>query len=138
MKNQRELKTGDRVAIIGGGPAGSFFALCLQRLAAAKGISPQVTIFQERNFDELGPKGCKGCVGLLSINLLANLRELDLSIPNDIIQSHIDQYAVHSPFSSIILNKSKNEPQILAIFRGGGPSVGIQKNIRGFDGWLLN
>ena len=89
------------VAIIGGGPAGSFFALYLLHYARERGMHPEITIYQKRDFKELGPKGCKGCAGILSPSLLRNLNELGLVIPEGIIQHKIERYTVHSPYTSI-------------------------------------
>ena len=47
-------RSGSRVGIIGGGPAGSLFALYLLHYAGEKGIHPKVTIYNLRNFDEPG------------------------------------------------------------------------------------
>ncbi|MEE8419195.1 MAG: hypothetical protein V3S02_03690, partial [Dehalococcoidales bacterium] len=82
-----KLQTGSKVAIVGGGPAGSFFALYLSKFAASAGISPDITIYQHRDFSEPGTKGCKGCAGILSMSLLKNLEELNLSVPREIVQS---------------------------------------------------
>lgn len=137
MNNLKGIGTGTRVAVIGGGPAGSFFALYLRRYAQERGIEPDITIYQERNFQELGPKGCKGCAGLLSISLMTNLRELGLTVPPDVVQSRISNYAVHSPYTSIVFSKSEKEPQILSVYRGGGPSASHSQNVSSFDSWLL-
>ena len=131
------LETNSKVAVIGGGPAGSFFALYLLRFAEERCITPEITIYQERDFDKLGPKGCKGCAGILSISLLRNLKELGLTIPETIIQSKIDHYAVHSPYNSISISNPEKETQIVSVYRGGGPRVSQHDDPISFDGWLL-
>jgi NADH dehydrogenase len=105
--------------------------------AGEQGIHPEITIFQERNFDELGSNVCKGCAGILSISLLRNLDELGLTIPDEIIQGRIDHYAVHSPFTSISISNPEKEIQIVSIYRGGGPRLSGYENPISFDGWLL-
>ena len=54
-----KIQNDSKIAIIGGGPAGVFFALHLKKFAEEKGISPEITIFEQRNFNELGVKGLK-------------------------------------------------------------------------------
>lgn len=131
------IESGSKIAIIGGGPAGSLFALFLRRFAAEKDIRPEITIYQERDFDRLGPKGCKGCAGILSISLLENLHGLGLKIPDEIIQSQIDHYAVHSPYTSISISNPERGIQIVSIYRGGGPRLSHYEERISFDGWLL-
>ena len=63
------IETGSRVAIVGGGPSGSFFALYLLKYARERGIHPEITIYEPRNFAKPGPSGCKGCAGILSMSL---------------------------------------------------------------------
>ncbi len=77
----KRLTAGSRVAIVGGGPAGCFMALYLLHYAGESGIHPEITIYQQRDFNRLGPKGCKGCAGVLSLSLVKNLNELDLTLP---------------------------------------------------------
>ncbi len=136
-KEPIRLETNSKVAIIGGGPAGSFFALHLLRYAAERCITPEITIYQERDFEKLGPKGCKSCAGILSISLLRNLKELELTIPETIIQTKIDRYAVHSPYTSISISNPEREVRIISIFRGGGQRISRYESLISFDGWLL-
>ncbi len=132
-----KIETGSRVAIIGGGPAASLCALYLVRFTGSKGIHPEITIYQERNFDEPGPKGCKGCAGILSISLQKNLGELGLTIPEEIIQSKIEHYTVHSPYTTITISNPEKGMQIISVYRGGGPRLYDYENPISFDGWLL-
>jgi NADH dehydrogenase len=136
-KGSNKIEAGSKVAIIGGGPAGSFFALYLLHYAGERGIRPEITIYQQRNFDNLGPKGCKGCAGILSTTLLRNLVELGLSVPEEIIQNRIERYVVHSPYTSISISKPEEEIDIFSIYRGGGPRISNYENLVSFDGWLL-
>ena len=136
-QNSARLENGSKVAIVGGGPAGSLFALYLLRYAGEKGIRPEVTIYQQRSFSALGPKGCKGCAGILSASLLKNLGELGLSLPGEVIQSKIAHYIVHSPYTSISISKPEKEIEVASVNRGGGPRISHGESHLGFDGWLL-
>ena len=136
-RDSNKIGTGSKVAIIGGGPTGSFFALYLLHYAGERGAQPDITIYQQRNFNELGAKGCKGCAGILSMSLLTNLGELDLTIPEEIIQSKIEHYAVHSPYALISISNPEKGVEIASIYRGGGPRISHYENPISFDGWLL-
>ena len=136
-KDFNKIETGSKVAIIGGGPAGSFFALYLLYHAEQRGVRPEITIYQQRDFAELGSKGCKGCAGILSPSLLRNLGELGLTVPEEINQSKIEHYAVHSPYASISISNPEKGIQIVSIYRGGGPRLSHYENPISFDGWLL-
>lgn len=125
------------MAIIGGGPAGSFFALYLLHYAREKDVTPEITIYQERDFAALGPKGCKGCAGILSMGLFQNFRELGLTPPPMVVQSRIERYAVHSPYTTISIGNPEPAIHIHSIYRGGGPRISHYENPISFDGWLM-
>ncbi len=132
-----KMRTGSRVAVIGGGPAGCFFAAYLLRYAQESGIQPEITIYEPRDFSETGPKACKGCAGILSMPLLKNLAEVGLSIPDEIIQRKIEHYTVHSPYTSITISNPETDAMIVSVYRGGGPRLSRFPKPIGFDFWLL-
>lgn len=137
MTENFRLKSGSRIAVVGGGPAGSLFALYLQLYARENGIEPEITIYQNRNLDDLGPKGCKGCAGVLPATFLNNLGELGLSLPAEVVQCWLEKYAVHSPFVTISISNPEKDSRIASIYRGGGPRISNFPVPVSFDGWLF-
>jgi hypothetical protein len=49
------LRDGSRVAVVGGGPAGSFFSYFLLKMANAIDLDIEVDIFEPRAFQYCGP-----------------------------------------------------------------------------------
>lgn len=131
------IENGSKVAVIGGGPAGVFFALYLLKYAREAAVRPEITIYEWRNFMEPGPNGCKGCAGLLSMSVQRDLVELGLTMPEDIVQRRIDRYTINSPYNTITLSKPERGAQIVSVYRGGGPRLPHGVTITGFDSWLI-
>jgi hypothetical protein len=69
--------------------------LHLLHFARQKGISLDITIFEPRDHSALGPRGCKGCAGILSTRMLNGLATLELSVSREVIQSELHSYSVH-------------------------------------------
>ncbi|MFH1626345.1 MAG: FAD-dependent oxidoreductase, partial [Pseudomonadota bacterium] len=138
MQNQPlKLRDGSRVAIVGGGPAGSFFSLYLSKYARELGICPEIDIYERKSFTRRGPPGCNHCAGVLSSQLLHDLTELQLELPESIIQTRISAYRVHSPFGIMDIPNLGPETQIFSVFRGGGPAdISVGEGIS-FDDFLL-
>ncbi|MEE9488420.1 MAG: hypothetical protein V3W00_06910, partial [Candidatus Brocadiales bacterium] len=90
-RNMR-FKDGSRIAIIGGGPSGCFFANFANRLARQMGLNVSVTIFEWKHFDRAEKRGCNMSVGVLSENLLRRLDSVGISIPERCIQGEINEY----------------------------------------------
>jgi NADH:ubiquinone reductase (H+-translocating) len=132
-----KMTAGSKVAVVGGGPAGCFFALYLDHYAREYGISPQITIYEFRDFGRSGSSGCKGCAGILSNSLLGSLAEIDLTLPEEVIQQRIDGYNILSRYTSITISNPDKDAQVVSVFRGSGPRICEGPRPMGFDGWLL-
>lgn len=131
------IEPGSRIGVIGGGPAGSFFSLYAMHYAEERGIHPHITIYQQRDFNKSGPRGCKGCAGILSASLLRNMDELGLDIPHQVVQDRIEEYTLHSPYTTITISRPERGVEVASVYRGGGPSISRYDNPSSFDGWLL-
>src|SRR5262245_45194911 len=81
-----QLENGSRVAVIGGGPAGSFFSYFLLSMAKQVGLNISVDIFEPRNFNIPGPQGCNMCGGVLYEALVQNLAVEGINLPTSVVQ----------------------------------------------------
>jgi flavin-dependent dehydrogenase len=131
------LRDGSRIAVIGGGPAGSFFALHALTFAHRRHIRLEVIVFEPKDFTARGPLGCNKCAGILSSRLVRNLWTLGLTLPPHVILGHIQAYVLH--LDDLTLEIARPEPwrDIVSIYRGGGPRLGTLDLRASFDAWLL-
>jgi flavin-dependent dehydrogenase len=136
-KTDTRLRDGAQVAVIGGGPAGCFFALHLLRYARLEGIRLQVTVFELRDFSQAGPRGCGKCAGLLSSNLQRNLRSFGLSLPAPVIQNKIDSYVMYLADESVEIFSPVTGREITSVYRSRGPRLAPLGREVSFDEWLL-
>ena len=132
-----QLVNGSKVAIIGGGPAGSFAALNLLRFAAEAGRQLEIEIFEARDFGRPGPGGCNKCAGILSSKLVSNLKGLGIELPADLIQAELDAYILHLQENELFIQAPDPGRHIISVYRGVGPRLGTQPLPRSFDAWLL-
>jgi NADH:ubiquinone reductase (H+-translocating) len=128
------LEPGSRVAIAGGGPAGSLFALHLLHQARLVGLPLQVTLYEPRRFPDPGASGCNMCAGILSSRLLRDLARLDLRVPDEVVMSRIGGYSLHTRCGTVEVDQPHPLEAILAVYRGGGPGG---RGDRSFDEFLL-
>jgi len=116
------LEGGQRVAIIGGGPAGSACAIALLDLAQKMDRRIEVIIYEGKEFG--GEMHHNQCVGVLSPPLEEVLqRDLRVSFPRHLVQRRVTTYILHSDRQSIAL-------------QGEGPPAYTVSRVR-FDDYLL-
>ena len=131
------LDNGSRVAVIGGGPAGSFFTYFLFEMAERIGMELAVDIYEPRDFAKAGPQGCNMCGGILSESLVQLLATEGIDLPSAVVQRGIDSYVLHMDVGTVRIEPTRREKRIAAVYRGGGPRGVVESRWRSFDGHLL-
>lgn len=131
-----ELQNGSRVAVVGGGPAGSLFAYFLLRLANAIDLQLEVDIFEPRHFTHGGPAGCNHCGGIISESLVQLFATEGINLPPTVVQRGIYSYVLHMDVGSVEIESPVLEQRIASIYRGNGPRDGEDMPWDSFDGFL--
>jgi flavin-dependent dehydrogenase len=137
MSQPTYLTSGNTVAIVGAGPAGSFFAIELMRRARGLGLQLSADIYDGKNFSRKGAPGCNMCAGAIGHNLIQEIERSTTTIPREVIHYEIEGYAVHYQDSAAHL---ENDPtkKIYGVYRGAGPvSTENPDGARSFDQFLL-
>ena len=133
------LRSGSRIAIIGGGPAGSFFAHFALKLAKQQGLDITVTIFDGKNFLLQGPPGCNMCAGVISETLLARLEKEEIQLPEERVQRRIDGYHLRTKdFGLHLPHPRGSKGAIRTVYRGNGPRFWPKTTDISFDDYLLS
>ena len=135
-----QLQTNDTVAIVGGGPAGSFFAIQLLREARRLNRQIDVVIVEKRAPIGKGEvtqecRGCSFCAGGISPRLHQILEQQRLSVPDEIIQGRFDYVWIQGQWKNFRLRVPK-DMRMYSVFRGSLPGR-RDGNPAGFDGFLL-
>ena len=133
------IKDGSKIAIVGGGPAASFFAYFALKNAKQKGIKVDITIFEGKSFCQKGPRGCNMCPGVISEKLYGELKENNMLPPGRCVQKEVKGYYFHTHDGCVeVLNPEPSvEKKILTVFRGDGPMFSQQSESNSFDNFLL-
>jgi flavin-dependent dehydrogenase len=130
------------VVVVGGGPAGSFFALRLLRRARRSGRAIRVFILEKKTeicFYQpeyhCSWEGCNYCAGGISPRLADILSQEEIALPEEIVESRADEVVVHGDWKSVRLSVPAGR-QMLSVFRGSRPR---QRSGRyhNFDSYLL-
>ncbi len=130
------LQDGSRVAVVGGGPAGSFFAFFLLKMAEAIDLEVEVDIYEPRSFKRCGPAGCNHCGGIVSESLVQILAAEGVNLPPEVVQRGIESYVVHMDVGSVLIDSPAHESRIAALYRGNGPRTGGDLPWDSFDDYL--
>ncbi len=131
------LTDGSRVGVVGGGPAGSFFAFFLLTTAERLGMKLDVDLYEYRDFGNLAPLGCNMCGGIVSESLVQMLAAEGIELPPSVIQRGIDSYVLHMDVGSVRIDTPTHEMRIGAVHRGAGPRDVKTPRWGSFDGHLL-
>lgn len=131
-----QLEDGSRVAVVGGGPAGSLFAYFLLRLANAVDLDLGVDIYEPRRFSHAGPAGCNHCGGIVSESLVQLLATEGVNLPNTVVRRGIYSYMLHMDVGSVEIQSPVLEQRIASVYRGNGPRGGADMPGDSFDGFL--
>lgn len=132
------LTDGAHVAIVGGGPSGSFFGIFASKLARDLGKTLDFTIYERKMFVNHGAPGCNMCAGVVSESLVQSLALEGINLPSSVVRWGIESYFFHTPNGSVRIQSSRLQQRgIATVFRGGGPAGSREKDVRSFDGFLL-
>jgi flavin-dependent dehydrogenase len=133
------LDDGSCVAVIGGGPSGSFVSYFLFEMAERIGIDINVNIFEPREFSKPGPAGCNHCGGIISESLVQHMAADGINIPPAVVQRGIERYVLHMDVGSVNIDTPLHEKRIAAVYRGAGPlGCSDMKWGKSFDDFLLS
>lgn len=127
-----------KIAIIGGGPAGSFACHFLNKFAKSKNRNISIDLYDYKCFACEGKTGCNMCAGIISSTLVAKLEQEKIRLSDSVIKSEITGYQLHSKYNTVYFKKDKTK-KIYSVFRGQGPlSLDLDGNINSFDQFLLD
>ncbi len=131
------LTDGSRVAVIGGGPAGSLFSYFLLKTLALVDTAITLDIYEPRRFEHSGAAGCNHCGGIISESLVQLLATEGILLPGEVVQRGIDSYMLHMDVGSVQIETPLREKRIAAVYRGNGPRESPPSLAMGFDRFLL-
>jgi flavin-dependent dehydrogenase len=133
-----QLGDGSRIAVMGGGPAGSFFSYFLLDMAERAGIDLQVEIYEPQDFSRPGPAGCNHCGGIVHESLVQILATEGINLPPSVVQRGIDSHILHMGVGSARIETPLQEKRIGAMYRGAGPRGMNERKWESLDGYLLS
>ena len=139
IKSPIKLDLNDRssIAVIGGGPSGSFFSYFALDFAKRIDLDISLDIYEPKNFTKPGAGGCNHCGGIVSESLVQKLSTDGIVLPSSIIRRGIETYTLHIEHGNTIIKTPKEEQRIASVYRGAGPKGCINNSQESFDNHLL-
>ncbi|MBI4674086.1 MAG: hypothetical protein HY741_20775 [Chloroflexi bacterium] len=118
-----KLENNSCIAVMGGGPAGSFFSFFALDLAARNGLNLQIDIYEPRDFETPGPPGCNMCGGIISESLVQHLAVEGLPLPTTVVQRGIDSYVLHMDLGSVRIDTPLRKTHRRRVSRSRSPRL---------------
>jgi flavin-dependent dehydrogenase len=131
------LANGSRIAVVGAGPAGCFFAYFAAQAAARRGISLDIVLYDGKSFARGGPAGCNMCAGVVAPTLVFGLESMGIDLSEPVVQRRIDRYWLETPAGRLALFPPAGQGSIYTMFRGNGPRGAAPGGVISFDEYLL-
>jgi len=131
------LENGSRIAVVGGGPAGSFFSYFLLRMAKRIDLELCVDIYERKDFSVFGAAGCNMCAGVISESLIQALSIEGIELPADVVQRGVNSFVLHTSSDTAVMHAPFKEMRIATVYRGGGPRGASNVSWKSFDNYLL-
>ena len=131
------LENGARIAVIGGGPSGSFFSYFALKMARMMGREIKITIYEPKNFLGKGPVGCNHCGGVISELMVQSLAVEGINIPTTVVQRGINSYQLYTEKGDVRIETPAHEKTIASVYRSGGPKDHAIADKESFDNFLL-
>ncbi len=135
--NNLVLEDGSNIAVIGGGPSGSFFTYFTLDYAQRFGLEVNVDIIESKDFKCAGPAGCNHCGGIVSESLIQMLSTEGIVLPSDVIRKGIESYTLHLEQGYTEIRAPVDEQRIASMFRGLGPKGCSPHGHKSFDDHLM-
>ena len=136
--DQYILEDGSNIAVVGGGPTGSFFSIFALKMAKMVGKELNITIFEPKDFTRHGPLGCNRCGGVISELLVQTLAVEGINLPDSVVQKGIDSYKLYTSHGNVYISTPSHEKTIATVYRGGGPKGMVGEDQESFDKFLLD
>jgi flavin-dependent dehydrogenase len=131
------LKNGSKVAVIGGGPTGTFFSIFALKMAKMIDLDLDLTIFEPKIFSKQGAAGCNRCGGVISELMVQTLAIEGINLPSSVIRQGINTYNLHTEKGDVFIETADRERTIASVFRGMGPKGTTVHGKESFDDFLL-
>lgn len=132
-----QLNEGSSIAVVGGGPAGSFFTYFALDFAKRLDLDITIDVYEAKDFTKIGSGGCNHCGGIISESLVQKLSADGIVLPSNIIRSGIKTYTLHVEQGKTVIKTPSDEQRIASVFRGCGPKGCLDTSPRSFDDFLL-
>lgn len=131
------LEDGANIAVVGGGPSGSFFSYFALDFADRFGLDINIDIFEAKDFTCAGPSGCNHCGGIISESLIQTLATEGIVLPSKVIRRGIESYTMHVEQGSTVIETPLQQQRIASVFRGFGPLGTSSVDFESFDNFLF-